>query len=70
MGILDAKGRPIGLKECPECHAGFFGDVCPVCSSRSTTNRTITNIIGILEAAKLIKRPGQRSKKRRSGRSN
>ena len=67
MGILDAAGNPVGTKVCAKCTVVYAGDNCPLCSSRETTNKTMVNIIGILEAARLIKKPGRRSKKRRSG---
>ena len=71
MSIVDASGRPVvSQKACSECGVIFAGDVCPVCSSRETTNRTVVNIIAILEKANLIKAPNQKSKKRRSGRVN
>lgn len=71
MAIIDPRtGRAAGHQTCTKCMVVYAGDVCPVCSSRETTNKTMTNIIGILEAARLIRKPGQRSKKRRSGRTN
>ena len=71
MVILNPAGQPAGgTKVCEKCTVVYAGSVCPVCSSRETTNKTMTNIIGILEAARLIKPGRTRSKKRRSGRVN
>ena len=67
MGILDAAGNPVGTKVCDVCTVVYAGEVCPLCSSRETTNKSMVNIIGVLQAKGILRPPRKTSKKRRSG---